>query len=219
MTRDLDMTRRGATVFIVGATGTAVSGLVVQTIVQPSTDISDKMWRYPWSNSGAFVAVSLLYILLHLLVVVGLLTFGRSRAAGTSRAARTGVGLAVAGTMLLAIGEVASIPIRNAALDDTSASIVGAVFGFGVLVSAVGFLVTGRTTLAARSWQDWRRYTPLATGVWTTALVGISMTKALAGGVAIYGLCLLAMAVAFYTDPVEAKTPATPSTLAGLATE
>src|SRR5204863_3000530 len=112
------------------------------------TDISDEMWRYPWSNSGAFVAVSLLYIVFHLLVVVGLLTFGRSGVSGTNRAARTGVGLAVAGTLLLAIGEGSSSPIRNAALDDTSAQIVGAVFGFGVLVSAVGFLVTGWTTLA-----------------------------------------------------------------------
>ena len=218
MTRDLDTMRRGSTIFIAGALATAVSGLLVQAVVQPSTDISDKMWRYPWSSSGAFVAVSVLYIVLHLLIAIGLLTFGRSAAAGTTRAARTGVGLAVAGTLLLTIGEVASLPIRNAALDDTSAGVVGAVFGLGVLVSAVGFLVIGWTTLSAGAWQDWRRYTPLATGVWTTALIGISMTKALPAGVAVYGLCLLSMAVALSTH-LASRTPAAGGTFAGLAVE
>src|SRR5690242_5551611 len=123
MTRDLDMIRRGATIFIVGATATALSGLLVQAVVQPATDISDEMWRYPWSNSGAFVAISLLYLVLHLLVVIGLLSFGRSGVGGIKRSARTAVALAVAGTLVLAIGEAASLPIRNAAIDDTSAQI------------------------------------------------------------------------------------------------
>lgn len=125
--------------------------------------------------------------------------------------------LSVLGTLLLAAGEVASLPIRNARLDDTSAGIVGAVFALGTVVSAVGLLVTGKTTLSARQWHGWRRYTPIAAGVWSTALVGIAATKALPAGVAVYGLCLLGMAVALYTQPAPSapdavRTPASAST-------
>jgi hypothetical protein len=208
---DIDTIRRGAAVFIGGAIATAVSGVAVQAIVQPSTDLSDDFWRFPWSSAGAFVVVSLVYALMHVLVVVGLVAFGRSGVAGTSPAARAGVNLSVIGTLLLAAGELASLPIRNAHIDDTSAAIVGAVFGLGVLMSAVGLLVLGKATLSANRWQDWRRWTPLVAGVWTAVLVGVSMTKALPTGVAVYGLCLLGMAVALYSQPQPSEVGVTDS--------
>lgn len=43
---------------------------------------------------------------------------------------------------------------------------------------------------------------PLVAGLWTFVLIGLSMTKALPTGVAVYGVCLLAMAIALYTEPV-----------------
>lgn len=174
---------------------------MLQFGIQPSTDISDDMWRYPWSSSGAFVAFSIFSAALHGLLIVGLLAFGRSGVAGRSRASSSGLVLAVAGTALLLVGELASIPIRDAEVGDTSAGIVGAVFGVASILSAMGFLLLGRATLRAGVWHDWRRFTPLVTGIWTTALVLLAFTKALHGGVGVYGLCLLAMAVALYTEP------------------
>jgi hypothetical protein len=38
--------------------------------------------------------------------------------------------------------------------------------------------------------------------VWTTALLGLNITKALPAGVAVYGLFVLALCVALYTQPV-----------------
>ncbi|WP_173152311.1 hypothetical protein [Phytohabitans suffuscus] len=52
-----------------------------------------------------------------------------------------------------------------------------------------------------------------AATVVTTALLGIAVTKGLAGGVAVYGVLLLAVAVALYTRPVPAPgTAITPRT-------
>jgi hypothetical protein len=70
-------------------------------------------------------------------------------------------------------------------------------------VSTVGFLVIGRATLRAGVWHDWRRFAPLATGIWLAALTPISLAapKVLHGGVGLYGVCLLAMATALYTHP------------------
>ncbi|MGN9911491.1 hypothetical protein ACTMTJ_28410 [Phytohabitans sp. LJ34] len=201
--------RRGALAFATGAAGTALAGAVVQLAVQPTTDVSDDRWSYPWS-AGAFVVVTAVYALLHLLIAVGLVAFARAGATGTSRAGRAGTALAVAGTLLLTLAELASIPIRDAAMDDTTAATVGSMFGLGTLVSAVGLLLAGRATLSAGVWRGWRRYTPLAAGVWTTILLGLSFTKALPGGVGVYGALLLAMAVALYTQPAPATAAPQP---------
>lgn len=206
---DRDLIRQRAALFMGAGAATAVAGAVLLFGIQPSTDLSDDMWRYPWSSSGAFVAFSVFSAALHALVAVGILAFGRSGAAGRSRAATSGVALAVAGTALLLVGELVSIPIREAEIDDTSAAIVGAVFGIASILSAIGFLVLGRATLRAGVWHDWRRYTPLVAGIWTSVITvfGLPFPKALHGMVGVYGLCLLAMAIALYTDPVPAGSP------------
>jgi len=199
---EIRRTRRAATAFVGAAATTAVAGAVLQFGIQPATELSDDMWRYPWSSSDAFVAFSLFSALLHGLVIAGLVAFGRSGAAGRSRDARTGIALAIAGTALLLIGELASIPVRNARIDDAGSEIVGAVFGLASIVATVGFLVTGRATFRAGVWQDWRRFTPLATGIWLVVLIPLSFAipNALHGAVGMYGVCLLGMATALYTD-------------------
>ena len=198
--------RQRAALFMVAGAATAVAGAVLFFGMQPVTDLSDEMWRYPWESSGAFVAFTIFSAFLHALVAVGIVAFGRSGAAGRSRAATAGVALAVAGTALLLVGEVLSIPIRDAQVDDSSATIVGAVFGVAGTLSMIGFLVLGRATLRSGIWHDWRRYTPLVTGVWLFAMTALSAAfpTALHGMVGVYGLGLLAIAVALYTDPTPA---------------
>jgi hypothetical protein len=146
---------------------------------------------------------------LHVLVFIGVLGFARSRLAGAGRGARVSLVLALAGTALLFVGELASIAVRNQRVDDTGAQIVGAVFGVAILLTAAGFLAAGIATLRARLWRGWRRYTPLSVGIWTTALLVLNMTKALPTGVAVYGLWLLAFGIALYTQPApeSAETP------------
>lgn len=194
-------TNRVSLAFIGAAAATAVAGAVVALILQPTTTISTDMWRYPWSSSGAFVAFSILSAIIHGLVAAGLVGFGRSGAAGRSRAAVAGVALTVGGTAGLTVGELLSISIRDAAVDDTSATIVGAFFGLASLASTIGFLLAGWATLRAGVWHGWRRYPPLATGVWLVALTPISLIAPtlLHGGVGIYGLCILALAIALHT--------------------
>ena len=199
--------RRAAVVGIVGATATAISGLVIQAVVQPESSVSDELWSYPWSSS-ALVPFSIFAALLHVLVFIGVLGFACSGLSGRSRAARVGMILALAGTALLFVGELASIPIRAQQVDDTGATIVGAIFGIGILLTALGFLAAGVATLQARLWSDWRRFTPLAVGLWSAALVGLSFTKALPTSVAGYGLCMLALTVALYTQPVPSSATA-----------
>ena len=203
-TSHAEMVRRTGIALIAGALITAIGGVVSQ-FVQASTTVSDDLWRYPWS-SDAFVPVSVLWAAAHVLVIIGLLGFRRSALAGDSTAARRGITLAIAGTALLLVGEIASLPMTDEATNSTAGGIVGAVFGLGTLLSAVGLLLAGKATLSARRWQDWRRFTPITAGAWTLALVGIAMTKGLATGIAIYGLCLLALGIALYSRPSVATS-------------
>ncbi|MGW6932752.1 hypothetical protein ACWGE0_22035 [Lentzea sp. NPDC054927] len=191
---------------VAGGAATAVSGLVVQTVVQPTSTVPDTMWSYPLSPN-AFVLATALYAVFHVLVLVGVLAFARSGAAGTSRTARTGTALAVAGTGLLCLAELASILFSDDLIADPGPSAVGAAFGVAVVLTAVGFLLCGATTLRAGVWQDWRRLVPLTTGIWSTLLVGIAMTKALPAGVAVYGVCMLLLGVAL-REPRKARTTA-----------
>jgi len=185
-----------ALAFVIGTAATATAGLLIQVGVVPTTEVSEDLWRYPWESSRTFLVTAVLYAALHVLIISGLVTFARRRIAGPSTAARRGVRLAIAGTVMLLVGELASIPLHDAKTDDTDAMVVGAVFGLALVCSAIGFLVCGWTTMRAGAWTDWRRFTPIATGVWT--LVMLPLTTAdptlLPGSVGIYGLCLLGMA-------------------------
>ena len=203
MRSDAEFVRRAAVMGIAGALITAVGGAVVQAIVQPGTSVSDEMWSYPWS-SDALIPVSLLWGLAHVLVAVGIVGVLRSGVAGPTRSGRGGLSAAVVGTVLLLAGELGSIVIREAEADENSAAIVGALFGLGVLLSAVGFLVAGMATLRSGTWGGWRRYTPLITGIWAVALIGVTATKAMPTGIGIYGLCLLALFWALYSEPTPA---------------
>jgi hypothetical protein len=204
-----DSLRRAAIAGIVGATATVIGGLVVQTVVQPATTVSDETWSYPFS-SAALVPMSILGAFLHVLVFIAVLAFARSGLAGTSRSAHSGLFLALTGTALLFVGELASILVRDQRVDDTGAAIAGAIFGIGGLLSATGFIAAGLATARAGLWKRWRRFTPLATGISIGGVLALQLVDALDAGIAVYGFCLLAFAVALYTQPVPSSATALP---------
>lgn len=200
--------RRAAIALIAGALITAIGGAASQ-IVQASSSVSEDLWRYPWS-SDAFVPISLLWAIAHALVIAGLIGLRRSGLAGPTKRAAAGLKLAVAGTAVLFIAEFASLPFANQQADDIAPAIVGATFGLGTILSGIGLLMAGTAALQAGRWQSWRRLTLLAAGGWTVVLTAIAMTNALPTGVAIYGLCLLAIGIAMYTTRPSALTDTVP---------
>ncbi len=206
--------RKAGIACIVGALITAGGGVASQ-IARASTNVSDEAWTYPWSG-GTFVALTLLWGVSHLLIFFGLVGLRRSGLAGPSRAAAVGLSLALAGTALLLVAEVASIPFRDQTVDDTGPAIVGAMFGLATLLSAVGLITAGKATMQSGRWRDWRRLTPLVTGIWALILVGLVLTPVMALGIAVFGICFLALGFALYTRPAPAATAGTPAQVRGV---
>lgn len=196
--------RFGAIAGMIGGAATAVSGLVIQAFVQPTSTVSPEMWSYPWP-SDTFVSVTLVFTVFHLLVFLGILAFARSGVAGTTRSARVGAVLALTGTAVFVAAELASIPFSDQRMDQSGPGIVGATFGLATALTAVGLLLAGSATLRANRWLDWRRFVPLGAGVWTTVLLGVAATPAISAGVGVYGLCIFLLALAVYTQPVPAS--------------
>jgi uncharacterized membrane protein len=192
----------------VGALGAAVCAVVVAGVVVPSSTVPDDRWSYPWS-AAALVPVSLLYAGLHALVLLGLLGLTRGGAG------RVGAWIAVAGTAVLTLAELASIPIADQPMSATGAGLVGATFGLGTLLSAVGFLVAGVAAVRAGSAHGWRRYLLLVTGIWTAVMIGLVSTPLLPVAVGVYGLLLTAVFLTLPAPPgtqdLSAEQPAAAS--------
>jgi hypothetical protein len=198
--------RRAGLACVAGATILAV-GAFVTHIAQTSTDVSDKLWRYPWSSETALALFSL-WAVAQALLLIGLFAFRRVRAAGHTRSASLGVAIALGGTALILVGHLASIPIRDQSTDDTWPQLIGGVYGLGTVLTAIGLLLAGRGTIRDGIWRGWRRFAPFATGIWTVALIGLQFTPALPSAVAVYGLCFAAIGVALATTPRPSTTTA-----------
>jgi hypothetical protein len=97
------------------------------------------------------------------------------------------------------------IPFADQTLDAPGPSAVGATFGLATVLSGVGFVVAGVTTLQAGTWSGWRRFVPLVTGLWLILMTGLAMTAALAAGVGVYDLRLLALGLALRTQPAPQR--------------
>jgi hypothetical protein len=104
-------TQKAAMALIAGAIIHAAGGIVGR-VVQASTLVSDDQFSYPWT-SAELVAVSLAEAVAFALGLVGLAGLRASGVAGPTRAARTGLGVALAGSSLFVVAELASIAVRD----------------------------------------------------------------------------------------------------------
>ena len=203
-------TQKAAIALIAGAIVHAIGGIVGQ-VVQASTEVSDDMFSYPWT-SAELVAVSLIEALAFGLGVAGLAALRASRVAGHTRAARIGLGVAVAGSALFVVAELASIPVRDQLRDEGAAGAVGGLFGLATLLLGAGLTAAGIAARRAQCWESWRPAALLACGLWTLAMLGIVVTPMMPLGVTVMGLLQAAIGAGLLTHPTPAAARAEPAT-------
>jgi hypothetical protein len=189
MLKEFEMrpTQKAAIAMIAGAIIHAVGGIVGQ-VMQASTAVSDDMFSYPWT-SAELVAVSLVEALAFGLGVVGLAGLRASGVAGPTRTARIGLGVALAGSALFVVAELASIAVRDQYWDEAAAGTLGGAFGLATLLLGAGLAAAGVAARRAARWETWRPTALLACGVWTLAMLGIVLTPVMPLGVTVMGCC------------------------------
>jgi len=179
---------------VVGAAVLTVGGVATQ-VVAAGTSVSRQVWHHPW-HSGTFVVITILFALAQSLLVVGVVGLRRSGVAGPGRTSAVGLALAVAGTAVIVVGHLASIPVRDQTIDEAGAVAAGLVFFLGTVLSALGFLLAGAVIVRTTLWRDARRFLPLATGVWAVAMLGLQFTPFLPTAAAAFAAFFVALGVA-----------------------
>ena len=116
-----------------------------------------------------------------------------------------GAWTAVIGMVALAFSEVLAMRYADWHHDTANAGWMGTSYGIAVTVIGLGMLAAGVGVLRADTWHGWRRWTPLAIGIATFAVV----TPGMFGGFVIarlaIGSWLLLLAALGWSLYVEAR--------------
>lgn len=128
----------------------------------------------------------------HLLLIAGLAGLARSGAAGRGGLARGGLALALVGLSVLTVAEATAT---------VTMTVASALYGLATLLMAVGLVMTGAAVLRFGRWSGWKRFTPLACGLFIPlvlmpafALPGFAAHYAIGlwgGGWVLFGMALL----------------------------
>ena len=186
----------GLLVIIAGAV--QGDGALISAAYRNASPISDEQLSYPCSGATA-ITTSLIWGTTQVLFVVGLVAFARCGAA-RSKSGRVGGRLAVLGALLYFVAHALSLVGYDAALGDPIGVAVVSCFGVGTLLTAVGLVMAGTSTLRSGVWSSWRRYAPLALGVWMVAMMPLQFTPALPVAVGIYALAAVALGLAMIIE-------------------
>lgn len=149
----------------------AVSGVFL-AVVPPAVD--DDRYSYPLT-AAAFVAIQLWFVVQHLGLLAGIVGLGRS---GATAGRLLGVRAAAGGMVLLTLTEAAAIGAARSTYPGSITDLLDALYGISSVALGVGLVAAGIAMLRAHVWRGWRRWLPLALGVY----VFVPMFPAMFGG-------------------------------------
>ena len=178
--------------------------------------VAKDLVSYPFTTVGFYIAQGWFFIH-HLGLVLVLVALAQSGAVGAGRLGRGGAWTAVIGMVALTFCELLAMRYADWNTATANAGLMGTCYGISVTVIGLGMLAAGIGVLRAGVWHGWRRWTPLAIGIATFAVV----TPGMFGGFVIarlaIGSWLLLLAALGWTLYVESRR-FTPAPLPRLAT-
>ncbi len=183
---------------LVGAVIGVISGLVT-AFIPPA--VSSDWYSYPYTPMG-FLVAELVFVLNHVLLLVGIVGLGRSGATGSGLLGRVGVWISVVGMAALTMCEVGAMTLATSPYPSPRTDLLDTSFGVASLLIGVGLVLAGVAVVRAGEWGGWQRFVALICGVAVFVIVfpGVS-GPFLAGRLAITGWMLMfaALGWALYT--------------------
>lgn len=187
----------------------AASGVCL-AFVEPA--VAESQWSYPM-NVAAFTAMQVWFALQHVGLLFGLLALYWTGAAGRSTPGRVGHFIAAASMLGFAATELAAISAANDTTDSARVGVLGAAYGVFSILLGAALVVEGIAVVRAGAWHGWRRWIPLALGVWVFVPMLPALALSFTGArFAIAGWMLLFAALGWalvkHSEGTARKTPA-----------
>lgn len=135
----------------------AGSWLVAGALLGLGIGIKEGLLPTPFGTTQN-VVMQLIVIVANSLVLVGVIGFARSGAAGSGRLAKTGLGLALVASALF-------LPLEVLVTFDLELG--GMLLGLSAMVQGLGLLLAGVAVLRTGRWRGWLRHAPLLCGLYT----------------------------------------------------
>jgi hypothetical protein len=136
---------------LVGAMIGVISGLVTAFILPA---VSFDRYSYPYTPTGFRVA-QLVFMLNHMLLLIGILGLARSGAAGTSLLGRVGVWISIVGMATLTLCEVGAMTLATSPYPSPRTDFMDMAFGVASILIGVGLVLAGVAVARSRKWGGW----------------------------------------------------------------
>lgn len=173
--------RLGAVGFWGGIAG-ALSALVV-IVYQPV--VAPEHFSYPFNATG-FTIAQVFFAMQHLTMVAVIVALLLTPAVGSSRLARAGLCVGIAGLALLALLELAAIAAAHSVSGEPLYGLVQSLFAIPTMLTGFGLALGGIGVLRAGAWKGAKRFLPLILGIYVfVPLIPAIMGPHLAGRIGI----------------------------------
>jgi hypothetical protein len=113
-------------------------------------------------GSGRFYAAEAVWLGAQVLLVAGILGLRGLRPHGHRRLGGAGFGIAIAGRVVFVAAESVAI---------ATGEVAEAILPIGALLTAIGMTIAGVAVVREVRWEGWRRFTPLAMGLFPFAFM------------------------------------------------
>jgi hypothetical protein len=177
--------------------------------------VPDTQFGYPQSPT-AFVVTEILFVLRHLGMLAGFVGVVLLVWPTATRATRVGLGITLAGNVLMVLAEASALRLSNATNDSPEAIPTFVLYGFGIVAMAVGLILAGVGIARTRALPGASgRWITIALGGWILVLLPIMATTTLGRYVLIVWLLLWAvqsLALIKATREQQAGTSRRPAT-------
>jgi hypothetical protein len=146
---------------LVGAVIGVISGLVT-AFIPPA--VSSDWYSYPYTPTG-FLVAQVVFILNHVLLLVGILGLARSGAAGTGLLGRVGLWISVLGMATLTVCEVGAMTLATSPYPSPRTDFMDMSYGVASILIGLGLVLAGVAVVRAGEWTGWHRFVALICGV------------------------------------------------------